>query len=223
MFRRFWAEFKAFAFQGNMIELAVAVVIGGAFSNVIHAMVTDLINPTITYAVTGIQTAKNTAQQAAQVAEEKVGLTTQPATAPATQASTTQPAATEASSTHPAAAAVAVAPPAPATPPPSPPTPPSTDPEPVKAVQFQWMVGRYPIGDLIGELINFLIVAFAVFVLIVKLLGGVVKRAGSAPEPGEPSTKECPECLSVIPIKARRCAHCTAVLEPPPGTTPAAG
>ncbi len=50
-FRNLWAEFKAFAFQGNMIELAVAVVIGAAFSNVIHAMVTDVINPSIGHVV----------------------------------------------------------------------------------------------------------------------------------------------------------------------------
>jgi hypothetical protein len=130
------------------------------------------------------------------MAAAKVGLaSTQPTTAPTTAASTTQP-----------VAAVA------ATPPP----PPAAAAEPAKAVQFEWMVGRYPIGNFIGELINFIIVAFAIFILIVKLLGGVMKRAGGTPAPGEPTTKECPECLSVIPAKARRCSHCTAVLEAPP-------
>ena len=82
--------------------------------------------------------------------------------------------------------------------------------------------GQYPIGDFIGELINFVILAFAVFILIVKIARrGMVKRVGGTPKPGEPTTKECPECLSIIPIKARRCSHCTAVLEQPP--TAAAG
>ena len=76
------------------------------------------------------------------------------------------------------------------------------------------------IGAFIAELINFLIVAFAVFLLIVKLLGGMMKRVGSAPAPSEPATKECPYCLSMIPFRATRCAHCTAEL-PAPSVTPA--
>ena len=195
-FSTLWAEFKAFAFQGNMLELAVAVVIGGAFSTVIHAMVTDIINPTIGYAVEGVRSARDTATEAAHKATETVGLTH----------ATTHPATTQAAT----APAVVVAAAAPA-PPPAP-----AAAEPAKAVQFEWMVGHYPIGHFIGELINFLILAFAVFILIVKLLGGMVKRVGGAPKPGEPTTRECPECLSIIPIKARRCSHCTAVLEVPP-------
>ncbi len=89
-------------------------------------------------------------------------------------------------------------------------------PEAVKAVSFDWQVAGYPIGHFVGELINFVIIAFAIFILIVKLLGGMVKRVGGTPKPGEPTTKECPECLSVIPVKARRCSHCTAVLPADP-------
>jgi large conductance mechanosensitive channel len=58
-------------------------------------------------------------------------------------------------------------------------------------------------------------VALAVFVTIVKILGAIVKRVGSTPAPSEPTTKECPFCLSVIPIKARKCAHCTTDLVDP--------
>jgi large conductance mechanosensitive channel len=74
------------------------------------------------------------------------------------------------------------------------------------------MIGRFKIGDFIGQVINFVLIALAVFLVIVKLLGSVMKRAGGTPAPTEPTTKECPLCLSVIPIKARRCAHCTADL-----------
>jgi large-conductance mechanosensitive channel len=223
-FRSLWAEFKAFAFQGNMIELAVAVVIGAAFSNVIHAMVTDIINPSIGHVVAAARAAKDETTAVAAQVTAKVGLAT---TQPATQASTvpaTQPAVATATPgvppgsialpTDPYIAALAQSikdaiaaqapPPAPAAP------------DTVKAVSFDWVVAGYPIGHFIGELINFVIIAFAIFILIVKLLGGMVKRVGGTPEPGEPTTKECPECLSIIPIKARRCSHCTAVLPEDP-------
>jgi large conductance mechanosensitive channel len=85
----------------------------------------------------------------------------------------------------------------------------------------EWHIGKIMIGKFLGDLLNFVIIAFAVFITIVKLLGAVMKRVGSAPAPSEPTTKECPFCLSVIPIKARKCAHCTADL--PASTTVAAG
>ena len=59
-----------------------------------------------------------------------------------------------------------------------------------------------------------MIVAFAIFIVVVKLMGSVMKRMSKPVAPGEPTTKECSECLSIIPIKARRCSHCTAVLVP---------
>ena len=240
-FSNLWAEFKAFAFQGNMIELAVAVVIGAAFSNVIHAMVTDIINPSIGHVVASVRAVKDETAAVAQTAASKVGLTTRPATGPATAPATAPamaagpmvPTAPVVASTgglpvDPTVAAMAEAfreamrsqatPPAP----PAPPAAPA--PEAVKAVDFTWVVAGYPIGHFIGELINFVIIAFAIFILIVKLLGGMVKRVGGTPKPGEPTTKECPECLSIIPVRARRCSHCTAVLPADPlvgSTTPA--
>jgi hypothetical protein len=69
----------------------------------------------------------------------------------------------------------------------------------------------------IGAIINFLIVAVAVFLMIVKLLGTIVKKtAGPPPAPGEPTVKECPLCLSEIPSRrgaadsARRICRTTA-------------
>ncbi len=237
-FSSLWAEFKAFAFQGNMIELAVAVVIGAAFSNVIHAMVTDIINPSIGHVVQVIQEAKEKGTEGlekvadtAKHAAASVGITTQPSTQPATQPTThptTVPAVAAPAPPKPPAATAGLpsdltfdqlvkaiqAGLAAQTPPAAPPAAPAAD--TVKAVSFDWTVAGYPIGHFIGELINFVIIAFAIFILIVKLLGGMVKRVGGTPKPGEPTTKECPECLSVIPIKARRCSHCTAVLPEDP-------
>ena len=175
-----WQEFKAFAFKGNMIDLAVAVVIGAAFSGVINALVKDIIMPSISY----VTTAASTATKAAHQAVSKSGATTEPTTEPAAQA----------------------APPAPAAAPPAP------APAEQRAVDFSWTIGRIKIGDFIGELINFILIAFAVFITIVKLLGSVVKRVGGTPAPSGPTTKECAYCLSVIPIKARKCAFCTADL-----------
>ena len=199
-----WQEFKAFAFKGNMIDLAVAVVIGAAFGAVINSLVKDVIMPSISYVTSGATTA---AQKAAAVAHDtasRVGVTSKP--------SETQPA-----DTQPGEAAAAPAPP------PAAPAGPPAGPAPAdqKPVDLSWTIGRIRIGSFIAELINFLLVAFAVFLIIVKLLGSVMKRVGGTPAPSEPTTKECPFCLSVIPIKARKCAHCTADL--PASSTVAAG
>ena len=70
------------------------------------------------------------------------------------------------------------------------------------------------LGLFINTIISFLIIAFAVF-LVIKGLNRM-KREEVAP-PAEPTTKECPFCLSTIPLKATRCPHCTSEL----GTAPA--
>ncbi|HOT96464.1 MAG TPA: large conductance mechanosensitive channel protein MscL [bacterium] len=64
-------------------------------------------------------------------------------------------------------------------------------------------------GVFINAIINFLIVALAIFFLVRGL--NRLKRKQEAP--AEATTKECPQCLSIIPLKAKRCAHCTAQLE----------
>jgi large conductance mechanosensitive channel len=195
-----WQEFKAFAFKGNMIDLAIAVVIGAAFSGVINSLVKDIIMPSISYVTTAAASATKAATEVAHNAEAKVGLTTQPTSQPATEGAT--------------------APAAAATPPPPPPPPAPAKPAEDKPVDFTWTIGRIRVGNFIGELINFVIVAFAIFMLMVKLLGGVMKRMNKPADPGEPTTKECPFCLSVIPYKAKKCAHCTADM--PAGDTPTA-
>ena len=194
-FSALWQEFKTFAFKGNMIDLAVAVVIGAAFGGVINSLVKDIIMPSISYITTGAETAVNTATQIAHKAATGPESTTQPTTQPTTQA------------------AAATPPPAPASPPPAPAPAPAEQ----KPVSFDWTIGRIRIGNFVAELLSFLLIAFAVFITIVKLLGSVMKKVGGTPAPSEPTTKECPYCLSVIPIKARKCAQCTADL--PASTT----
>ena len=65
-------------------------------------------------------------------------------------------------------------------------------------------------GFFINTVISFVIVAFAVFLLIRGV--NQLKRQEAAP-PAAPTTKECPYCLSTIPIKATRCGHCTSELK----------
>ena len=61
-------------------------------------------------------------------------------------------------------------------------------------------------GQLLTDVINFVIVAFAIFLLVKQVNRLKSKQEGEA----GPTTKECPQCLSTIPLKAVRCAHCTA-------------
>jgi large conductance mechanosensitive channel len=197
MLKSLWSEFKAFAFKGNMIDRAVAVVIGAAFSNVITAMVKDIINPAIYYAVTAVEEARETAKTAVDTVAAKVGATTEPATS---QPATSQPMITKTETKPPAPAAAE--------------TPAAKPADANKVVDIDWKIGRFLIGDFIGAIINFIIQAFAVFILIVKLTESVMKKVGGTPAPSEPTTRECPECLSVIPLKAKRCPHCTSVVTP---------
>ena len=149
MVRNLWAEFKTFAFKGNMIDLAVGIIIGAAFGTVVKSMVDHVIMPLI-----------------AAVIPNSKG---------------------------------------------------------VESIGFTVNGSRVAIGVFLGAVINFLIVALAVFLLVVKIVGSVVKRTmGPPPKPGEPTVKECPLCLSEIPIKARRCRYCAADLPGEPGTLTAA-
>lgn len=64
-------------------------------------------------------------------------------------------------------------------------------------------------GDFINKLITFVMIAAVVFFLVVKPVNALTSRARREPPP-DPTTRKCPECLSIIPLEARRCAYCTA-------------
>jgi large conductance mechanosensitive channel len=66
-------------------------------------------------------------------------------------------------------------------------------------------------GVFVNTVINFLIVAFAVF-LLVRQVNRFMRKP--APAPAAPTTRDCPYCLSAVPLKATRCAHCTSELRP---------
>jgi large conductance mechanosensitive channel len=133
-----WNEFKTFAFKGNMIDLAVGVVIGAAFGRVVSSLVDHVFMPLLAAAGAGGKG--------------------------------------------------------------------------YEEWKFTLHGSDVKYGLFIGAVINFLLIAVVVFIVIVKLLGAITRRASRAPEPSEPVLKECPLCLSEIPARARKCSHCTADL-----------
>jgi large conductance mechanosensitive channel len=66
----------------------------------------------------------------------------------------------------------------------------------------------FKIGDLINQLISFLLVAAAVYFFVVTPVNALMARMHKDEPAAAPTTKKCPECLSEIPIEAKRCAHC---------------
>lgn len=70
----------------------------------------------------------------------------------------------------------------------------------------------FPVGDFINALVSFLLVAAAVYFFVVTPINALIARMRKAPVPADPTTKKCPECLSEIPIDARRCGFCTQPL-----------
>ncbi|MHB1163019.1 MAG: large conductance mechanosensitive channel protein MscL [Minisyncoccota bacterium] len=73
---------------------------------------------------------------------------------------------------------------------------------------FTFNGSHFAYGHLVNALISFVLVAVAVFFFVVKPMNVLIARSKRGPSP-DPTTKKCPECLSEIPIAARRCAHCT--------------
>jgi large conductance mechanosensitive channel len=128
--------FKQFLLRGNVVDLAVGVVVGAAFGGVVTAFTKDLLTPLI--------------------------------------------------------AAVAGKP-------------------DFSAIQFTVNGSKLLIGDLINAIVSFLIIATAVYYMVVLPVNALVSRARREP-PADPTTKKCPECLSEIAIGAKRCAFCTAQL-----------
>ena len=191
-----WNEFIGFAFKGNMLDLAVGIVIGGAFTTVVTAMENDVVMPTVNGIVMPMI---NSAATVATTTVEKVAGTTQPTTM---------------ASTQPGEAGATAAPPAP--PVAAAPAPPAATPPPPKPLMTyqDWHIGPILIGQFLAALLNFVILAASVFFMIVKVVGWMSKslQKPAAPATAAVTTKECPMCLSVIPIKASKCAHCTSEL-----------
>ncbi len=68
---------------------------------------------------------------------------------------------------------------------------------------------EFPVGDLVNAAISFVLIAAAVYFFVVLPVNTLIARMNRGERPPDPTTKKCPECLSEIPIEARRCSHCT--------------
>jgi large conductance mechanosensitive channel len=79
------------------------------------------------------------------------------------------------------------------------------------AFSFTLNGSKFLYGDFLNAVLSFLIVAAAIYYLVVLPINALVARARREP-PADPTTKKCPECLSEIPIGARRCAHCCSAV-----------
>ncbi len=156
--KKFFSEFKTFIMRGNVVDLAVAVIIGGAFQAIVNSFINDLVMPFIGFITGGINFAD---QFVILKVPEGADL-----------------AAIEAAKTAADATALGAT------------------------------VWAY--GSFITAVINFLIMAFVVFLLVKAI--NKVQTIGKKKEEEAPKTKKCPFCLSEIDIKATRCPHCTSEL-----------
>jgi large conductance mechanosensitive channel len=140
-------EFKAFVMRGNVLDLAVGVIIGAAFGKIVSSLVDDILMPPIGKLLKGVDFsnlffALDGKSYASLVDAKKAGAPT------------------------------------------------------------------LNYGVFLNAIINFLIVAFCIFIIIQLIDHWVNKPAPSAP----PTTKDCPQCAMSIPIAAKRCGHCTSQL-----------
>ncbi|MFY9793474.1 MAG: large conductance mechanosensitive channel protein MscL [Candidatus Sulfotelmatobacter sp.] len=126
--------FKNFILRGNVVDMAVGVVIGAAFGGVVAALTKDLLTPFI----------------AALVGKPDFS-----------------------------------------------------------SIHFTIRSTPFPVGDFINACVSFLLIAAAIYFFVVLPVNALVARMHRGEKAPDPTTKKCPECLSEIPIDARRCAHCT--------------
>jgi large conductance mechanosensitive channel len=146
-------EFREFIARGNVIDLAVGVIIGAAFGRIVTTLVEGVLMPPL-----GLLLGRVDFSSLFVVLDSSQGV--------------------------PASLAAAKA-------------------EGVPVVAY---------GQLVNDVISFLIVALAVFVVVRQV--NRLKRAaeGPPPAPAPPSTRDCPYCLTPVPLRATRCAHCTSQL-----------
>jgi large conductance mechanosensitive channel len=81
------------------------------------------------------------------------------------------------------------------------------------AIQFEINGSRFLVGDFINAIISFLLIGAAVYYFVIVPMNALTARMRRGEAPPDPTTKECPECLSMIPIAAKKCAFCTSELE----------
>jgi len=146
-------EFKEFAMRGNVVDMAVGIIIGASFGVIVKSLVDDVLMPVIGLLMGNVDFAN-------------FFLVLKAGKVPGPYATLAE-----------AKAATAV---------------------------------TMNYGLFINSIVTFLIVAFAVFLLIKQI--NALKRKEEAP-PAAPTTKECPFCLSMVPLKATRCPHCTSELK----------
>ena len=77
------------------------------------------------------------------------------------------------------------------------------------AVAFTVRGTTFPVGEFVNAVISFLLIAAAVYFFVVTPINALVARMRKADAPADPTTRKCPECLSEIPLEARRCAFCS--------------
>jgi large conductance mechanosensitive channel len=80
------------------------------------------------------------------------------------------------------------------------------------AIQFTLGTTLFPVGDFANAFVSFVLIAFAVYFFVVTPVNALMVRVRHAPQPPDPTTKKCPECLMDIPIGAKRCGHCTSLV-----------
>ncbi|HEY7303008.1 MAG TPA: MscL family protein, partial [Bryobacteraceae bacterium] len=79
-------------------------------------------------------------------------------------------------------------------------------------IKFTINSSQFGIGDFINALVSFLLISAAVYFFIVLPMNTLMARLKRGEKPADPTTKNCPECLSEVPIAARRCKFCTSPL-----------
>jgi large conductance mechanosensitive channel len=80
------------------------------------------------------------------------------------------------------------------------------------ALRFTINRSEFLFGDFINAVVSFVLVAAAIYFFVVTPLNALNERLRRGQAPADPTTRKCPECLSEIPIAARRCAHCTSAI-----------
>ncbi|HSW37091.1 MAG TPA: large conductance mechanosensitive channel protein MscL [Candidatus Saccharimonadales bacterium] len=78
---------------------------------------------------------------------------------------------------------------------------------------FTFRGSQFLYGEFINSIISFVIIALVVFFLVVQPINKLVAISNRDKDTDEPTTKKCPECLSVVPVKATRCAFCATKLK----------